>query len=248
MKTPFYTDQAVTLYHGDCLPILQELPPGIDAILTDPPYCSGGYMEAQRGAAKMQGLRSERIKEEKFKWFAGDNMTTVGLTWLLRSVLVEGRRLLFPNRSAFVFCDWRMVPALVPALESSGMRWRNLLVWDKGSAGLGCGFKPVHEMVAEFTNGATEYSTRDGQNVLRFKRVPPGQRLHNAQKPTNVLREILRVAVPENGVILDPFAGSGSTLLAAKQEGRRAIGIELDEENCENIATRLSQEMDFFNS
>lgn len=241
----YYKDEAVTLYHGDALAVLQNLTPGQDAILTDPPYCSGGYMEAQKGAAKVQGLRSQTQKTESFKWFAGDNLTTVGLTWLLRGTLIEARRLLHPNRSAFVFCDWRMIPALVPALESSGLRWRNLLVWDKVSAGLGCGFKPVHEMVAEFTNGATEYARRDGKNVLRHKRTTSAKRKHGAQKPTNLLREIIRTATRPGETVLDPFAGAGSTLVAAKQEGRRAIGVEIDEVYCEEIAKRLSQEMFF---
>lgn len=239
----YYEDAHVTIYHGDCVPIMQAMTGvELDAIITDPPYCSGGALEAQKNV-KAQGLRTATVQADDFEWFSADNMTTGGLVWLVRSVLVESRRLLKPNRSAFVFSDWRMIPHLAPALESSGLRYRNLIVWDKGSAGLGVGFKPAHELILEYTNGATEYAAKTGQNVIRSKRVHVSDRDHNCQKPVEVIAKILEVATPEGGTILDPFMGSGTMLLAAKQSGRKAIGIELNERFCESAAKRCAQEM-----
>jgi DNA modification methylase len=241
--TPFYQHGGITIYHGDCIDAVTSLPPAsVDAIVTDPPYCSGGSLEAQKNTSA-QGLRSKTVQAEDFEWFAADNMSTAGLVSLLRSVLVRSRRVLRPNRGAFVFCDWRMVPALAPALESSGMRYRNMLVWDKGSAGLGCGFKPAHEIVLEYSNGATEYFSKTGQNVLRYRRVSSAKKEHGAQKPAELIAEILNVAVPPCGVVFDPFMGSGSTLVAAQYTGRTAIGVELSERYCEIAAKRLEQEV-----
>jgi len=243
--SPYYEDASVTLYHGDCVEIMRAMDGvSIDAVITDPPYCSGGALEAQKNSGG-QGHRSERLQKGEVEWFAADNMTTGGLIWLVRSVLVESRRVMKPNRSAFVFTDWRMVPHLAPALESSGLRYRNMIVWDKMSAGLGMGFKPAHEIILEYTNGSTEYVTKNGQNVIRSRRVSSTKRDHACQKPLEVLAQLIDVSTPERGAVLDPFAGSGSTLVAAKQRGRRAIGVELSEEHCETIARRCSQEMQF---
>jgi DNA modification methylase len=241
--TPYYADDLVTIYHGDALAVMDTLSTGsVDLILTDPPYSSGGSFEAQKNT-KAQGLRSATVQSDDFEWFAADNMTTGGLVWLLRAVLIRARRVLHPNRAALVFTDWRMVPHVAPALESSGLRYRNMLVWDKRSPGLGIGFKPAHEIILEYANGTTEYQALDGQNVLRIPRVHASDKDHNAQKPVPLLSELIRVCTPGGGLVVDPFMGSGSTLYAAKRSSRRAIGIEIEERYCEIAARRCSQEV-----
>lgn len=219
---------SVTLHCGDCLELLPTLPSGsVDAVITDPPYCSGGYLEATKNTGS-QGLRSATVQADDFRWFSNDNMSTGGLIWLLRQMMVEACRLLKPNRSAFVFTDWRMVPHLAPALESSGLRYRNMIIWDKGNGGLGCGFKPAYEVILEFTNGVTEYQTKDGQNLIRIPRVSSAKREHKTQKPVELLEKLIRVACPLDGVVVDPFMGSASTGVAALQTGRKFIGFEKD--------------------
>ena len=82
--------------YGDALEWMMKLADGsIDAIITDPPYCSGAVSEASRSASKGQGRRSENLT--RFGWFVGDNMTTAGLTWLLRLMACEARRVLKPS-------------------------------------------------------------------------------------------------------------------------------------------------------
>ena len=241
--TPYYEDDLVTIYHGDCLDAMRELAPSsVDVVLTDPPYCSGGYLEAQKNT-KAQGLRGSTVNAAGFQWFA-DNMGTAGLSWLLRSIMVEARRTMLPNRPAFVFTDWRMVPTLAPVIESTGFRFRNQLIWDKGNAGLGSGFKPAYEVIMEFSKGTPEYVAKTGQNVLRHSRTSAHAKQHGAEKPIPLLVEILSLVAGE--VVLDPFMGSGTTLRAAKDLGRKAIGIEVDERYCEIAARRMAQEaLDF---
>jgi DNA modification methylase len=238
---PYYEHAGIAIYHGDCLAALAEVAPvSVGCLLMDPPYCSGGYLEAQKNT-KAQGLRGATVRAEDFVWFASDNMGTAGLAWLLRSVMLEARRILRPNRSAFVFTDWRMIPSLAPALESSGLRYRNMLVWDKLNAGLGVGFKPAHEIIMEFCNGSTEYQGLTGQNVLRVPRVPACDKEHGAQKPVGLVRQILATACPAGELVVDPFMGSGTTLDAARSLGMRAVGVDLSERNCE-IAAQLCLE------
>jgi DNA modification methylase len=226
---------------GDCLELLSMVPNVCaDVILTDPPYCSGGQLEAQRNT-KAQGIRSQIAAAPDFAWFASDNMSTAGLVWLLRSVMVEANRVLKARRSAFVFTDYRMVPNLVPPLESCGMRYRNLIVWDKGYAGLGAGFKPAHELILEFSNGATQYRTRAGQNVLRFSRVHASKKQHGAEKPVDMLGAVLAQTVGPGGLVIDPFCGSGSTGVAALRAGARFIGFERDPRYVEVSRERLAR-------
>ena len=123
------TSLSIDVICGDAIERLRELPDCVvDAIITDPPYCSGAATEAGRGAATHQGLRSETIQSGRFQWFAADNMTTMGLAWLLREIAVQAQRVLKPTGHLCVFCDWRMAFTLGPAMESAGLRQRNLVV------------------------------------------------------------------------------------------------------------------------
>lgn len=220
---------------ADCLDAMASLEAGsVDTILGDAPYCSGGYTEAERTSVKAQGVRGDR-------WFNGDNMTTMGLVWLLRQLSVQAARVLKPGGSLLIFTDWRMVPSLAPALESGGLRWRNLVVWDKGSAGMGWGFRPQHELVLQLANGTLPLRPTKAVNVIRVPRVPARKRLHPTEKPVELLRELIRHTTPKGGVVYDPFAGSGSTAEAAMLEGCQAMLSERDPAFLPVIEARLSK-------
>jgi site-specific DNA-methyltransferase (adenine-specific) len=236
--TPYYDHDGITIYHGDCKEIIHQID-GFDCVLTDPPYCSGGFNEAGKQAAKGMGLRNETIRE--LGWFVNDNMTTSGICFLLSSVSGWCARRMPPGSTFTAFTDWRMIPSLVPAIESGGMRYQSLIVWVKPNAGLGTGFKAQHELAMHFSNGTPIYYALDGANVINCKRIHSNEREHQTQKPIGLLSEIIRVTSQSGQTVLDPFMGSGSTLVAAKHLGRRAIGIELDEKYCRIAVERLAQ-------
>jgi site-specific DNA-methyltransferase (adenine-specific) len=225
--------------NGDCLDIMADLPPAsLDALVADPPYCAGAISEARRTSANGQGLRSENLR--RFGWFVGDNMGTAGLCWLLRSVAVVAKHVVKPTGGLITFCDWRMLSALQPAVESAGVRYQSLIVWDKGSMGLGSGFRNQHEMILHFTLGDPEYHDRSIANVIRCPRVTGDDREHQTQKPVEVMAELLKVVSPSGGIVLDPFCGSASTGVACLELGRRFIGIEEGEGYCEIARRRLA--------
>jgi site-specific DNA-methyltransferase (adenine-specific) len=208
----------VKLAQADALAALADLSPEtIDALIIDPPYCAGGFTEGGRTAAKGMGVTG-------FDWFQGDNMTTPGLVWLLRNVAIEAHRVLADRGSLLVFCDWRMVPMLAPALESSGLRWRNMVVWDKQSPGQGFGgFRAQHEIILHFVKGAAARLTFGVGNVIAAKRVTPKYKNHPTEKPGDVLTALIRATTPEGGTVADVFCGGGSLGAAAIATGRRAI-------------------------
>lgn len=227
-----------TLYLGDALEVMETLG-RVDSIITDPPYCSGSVSEASRTAAKGQGLRSENIK--RLGWFVGDNMGTAGLVSLLRSMAVRALHIINPEGSLLVFCDWRMVPNLAPAIESAGLRYQNMVVWDKGQMGLGMGFRAQHEIILHYTAGSPKYHDLGTANVLRSARVTANDREHQTQKPTDLMARLIRVATVPDGVVLDPFMGSGSTGVAALEAGYRFIGIERSAEHFATACRRIEE-------
>jgi len=227
-----------TLYCGDALEGISSLGElSVDAAITDPPYCAGAISEAGRTRSAGQGLRSENIR--RFGWFVGDNMGTAGLAALLRMIAFECCRVCKPSASLLVFCDWRMVATLEPAIESAGVRYQNMIVWDKGSFGLGTGFRAQHELILHFTFGAPKYNDLGTGNVLKCRRVGSDDREHQTQKPVELLKSLIEVTSPTGGRILDPFMGSGSTALACIEVDRDFVGFERDPEHFETACRRV---------
>lgn len=228
-----------TLHHGDCLEVMAGMEAGsVDAVVTDPPYCSGGFSESQKSASDGSGLRSETRKA--LGWFVADNMGTSGFCYLMRSVAAASIGVVAARGGhLLMFSDWRMIPLLVPAVEAAGWRYKNLVVWDKGSPALGWGFRTQHELVCHFTVGKPEAHDHSTGNVISIGRQPSSGREHQTQKPVPLMRRLLRVVSGDGATILDPFTGSGTTGVACIEEGRHFIGIEREAEYVEISRRRI---------
>jgi len=119
---------------------------------------------------------------------------------------------------------------------------RSLLVWDKETLGLGGteGLRPSYELVALFAAPGFAVENRSVSDVWR-QPYATARPYHPAEKPVPLLRRLIQIS--GGGSVLDPFCGSGSTLVAAKAEGLHAIGIEIEERYCEIAAQRCAQEV-----
>lgn len=208
---PYYSDDLVTLYHGDCREVLAWLE--ADVLVTDPPY----------GMAHLSGWDSPS------RAIAGDVDVTLRDTALA----------LWGDGPAAVFGTWK---------EKRPAAVRSLVIWDK-TLGTGAGMGDLdaawgnsHEEI--YILGAWKRGDRARHpSVIQTKdglRSLSGQTGHPTPKPVPLMERIISLAPA--GVIADAFAGSGSTLIAAKNQGRRAIGVELDERYCEIAARRLAQD------
>jgi site-specific DNA-methyltransferase (adenine-specific) len=219
---PYYTDDQVTLYHGDCLDIDAWL--DADVLVTDPPYgmaWESGHMYDRPAVAKQvkqYGLRQS---------VAGDNDIAV------RDDVLEA----WGDKPAAIFGTWRQ-----PRPPAT----RHRLIWDKQGRYPGlasAAFYPADEEIYIWGDGWT--SSPPQRSVITTHEMRSGANSETARlghptpKPVQLLEIIIGKAPP--GVIADPFAGAGSTLLAARNLGRRAIGVELEERYCEIIARRLAQ-------
>lgn len=183
-------------------------------LATDPPYCSGGWQESDKRRGSV-GTDSSHHK------VANDTLSTRGYIALIQRVLGKVRA-----RVSYVFTDWRMWVNLFDAMEAIGYPSRSMIIWDKGTPGMGRGWRAQHEVImccATHTDPLKDLKRSKG-NVLHHPRT--GNELHTTQKPVELMEDLLGVAVPEDGLIYDPFLGSGSTLIAAG--ARPCRGVEVD--------------------
>lgn len=238
MLTPYYTDELVTLYHGDCLEILPQLQEqSIGLVLTDPPYCSGANESSRR--AKRSSITPESVRERPT--IDSDAMGTLGFEWVTRRWLLSARKVVRRGGHLACFIDWRMMPPLATLIESAGWMWNNIIVWDKGYIGLGRGFRPQHELILTASSDAPEWFSNNSSNVIKSTRLTRTEHPH--QKPVDLLVQIIKTCTGDGEALLDPFCGAGSTVVAAKQLGRKITAIDIDEKYCEISARRSSQEM-----
>ena len=138
--------------------------------------------------------------------------------------------------SFFSFIDWRQWPNLVGAIESVNFRVNGMIVWDKGSFGTGGHLRKQHELICAASKGKPITESHAVADVLRFKRETNEK--HPSPKPAPLMGRLVSLSTGRGDVVLDPFAGCGPTLVAAKALGRRAIGVELVEAYCERAAAR----------
>jgi len=203
---PYYQDDAVTIYHGDCREILPQLEP-VDLVLTDPPYGIG--RDGKPPSTSSHG------GHRGYEFLGWDNVAPDLDT--LRLVLGGGHNSIVWGANYY------------PEVFSSSPGW---LMWDKGQR-------------IDQADGELAFSTRQGPlRVLTLNRcvLAMDGAVHPTQKPLKLMTWCIEF-FPNAQTILDPFMGSGTTLRAAKDLGRKAIGIEIEEKYCEIAAKRMAQEV-----
>lgn len=224
------------LESGEAVNILRGLPAGsVDAVITDPPYSSGAPHSAGRAAlppSKKYGLGKGGA--HKRPDFHGDNRDQRSFLLWCSMWLAECLRVSTPGAPVVVFTDWRQLPSVTDALQVAGWVWRGVAVWDKteGARPQMGRFRSQCEYMVWGTNGPSDRATDKAVGVLPgcFRHfVKKADRFHLTGKPTPLMEDVVKICRPD-GVVLDPFAGSGTTLVAALTQGRRAVGCELSNE------------------
>lgn len=215
---------------GESLDILRQLPDHcVDAVITDPPYSSGGQTHADRSKDPVAKYQQTTNKIVNRPTFAGDNRDA--RSWLHWCTLwiSECHRIVKPGGYFLMFSDWRQLPLASDAIQFGEFIWRGTIAWDKteGSRAPHKGyFRHQCEYILWGTNGACAKATHAGPYPGCFRiSVKQSDKHHLTGKPTALMEHLVSI-VPPGGVILDPFAGSGTTLVAAKNKGLNFIGIE----------------------
>jgi site-specific DNA-methyltransferase (adenine-specific) len=241
--TPYYERGGIVIYHADCFDVLHGLS-GIGAVVTDPPYSSGGAFRGDRmGSTLKKYVSSDSEQQATGIAFSGDNrdqrsfMAWCSLwLWAARAASVQGA-------TVACFIDWRQLPTMTDALQAGGWVWRGVGSWSKkfGRPRAG-GFSGACEFLAWGTNGPLIEHPAYPCGVYECGTPNPVSRDHITQKPEPVMAWAMGNVAP-GSLVLDPFMGSGTTLVVAKSRGMSAIGIEIEERYCEIAAKRLEQDI-----
>lgn len=213
---------------GDSLDVLKQIPDNsIDAVITDPPYASGGKTTGEKSA-----LPSEKYAKNKVVHrpdFIGD--TKDSRSWLHWCILWIGecQRVLKDGGYFLMFSDWRQLPTATDAIQMADLTWRGIVAWDKGLSARAPHkgyFRHQCEYIVWGTKGKCKKAVHTGPyaGCLRYQ-VMQKDKFHITGKPTALMEELVKI-IPEDGIILDPFVGSGTTAVAAKKQNRNFIGIE----------------------
>jgi site-specific DNA-methyltransferase (adenine-specific) len=207
---------ANTIIHGDCVEALATLDPAsVDFTLTDPPYLVNYQSRDGRSV----------VNDADSHW--------------LRPAFAQIHRVLKPASFCVSFYAWNRVHLFMDAWRSAGFRPVGHLVFRKRYASSARFLRYEHEAAYLLAKGDVQLPAQPISDVIEFRYT--GNKLHPTQKPTTALTPLISAFCPPDGIVLDPFAGSGSTLVAAKQLGRRYIGIEIDAQHHQTATARLAE-------
>jgi site-specific DNA-methyltransferase (adenine-specific) len=241
MIEPYYADEHVQLYHGDMREILPALDIQADAVVTDPPYGEtdlswdrwpGGWPLAVAQATSSMWVFGS------MKMFLARVQDIIEAGWKLSQDIVWEKhngsgfatdrfRRIHEHAAHWYLGPWSEIHHEVPKVVRQGRTQGTRAVRSSGE-----------HLGAIDGQAWCDDGTRLMQSVIKAKSMH-GRAIHPTEKPGQVLEPLIRYAVPDGGLVLDPFAGSASTLYTARTLGRRAVGIEASEEYCEKAAARL---------
>ena len=192
-----------------------------EILLTDPPYCSGGFQESGKVTGSIGTKQADGQGGYTTPTISSDNLSTRGYQVLMKTVLGA-----IDVKVAYIFTDWRMWVYLFDLVEGSGLGVRNMIVWNKKSPGMGNGWRAQHELVMFAHRTKPKWDNHKGYgNVLEATRS--GNELHPTQKPVEILEKLLDNTQWAEGV-LDTFGGSGTTLVAAESVGQASYIMEME--------------------
>jgi site-specific DNA-methyltransferase (adenine-specific) len=200
---PYYSEDGITIYHGDSLEIIPTLDTDVHAVISDPPY-----------GVKLADWDRYPTQEELTRCIEASSTGTV--VWFGAASAHCMKALLSLEPICNRIYIWHNPFTLT---NSDGAFWQ---------------YQPIYVW------GHLKGLKRD---VMTYMTSDPVGRVHPAQKPEPVMQKLISAATDEGQTVLDPFMGSGTTLRAAKDLGRRAIGIEREEKYCEIAVKRLAQEV-----
>ncbi|MGE0290441.1 MAG: DNA methyltransferase [Acetobacteraceae bacterium] len=204
-----------TIIHADCITAMGELAPhSVDFVLTDPPYIVDYRSRDGRTVAN----------DDNAQW--------------LRPAFAHIHRVLKPASFCVSFYAWNRVHLFMAAWREAEFRPVGHIVFRKRYASSARFLRYEHEVAYLLAKGDVTPPAQPLSDVIEFRYT--GNRLHPTQKPTAALAPLISTFCPAGGLVLDPFAGSGSTLVAAQQLGRRFLGFEIDAQHHRTAAARLA--------
>ena len=244
---PYYEKDGIVIYHGDCREVLPSLPSDyFDLVLTDPPY--GHNNNSNDLIHRWEVALGKQKHVEESRPIANDG---VEANKLVRWCMSEWHRVLKDCCCCCCCCGGG-------GPDPQFARWslwldevfnfKQMVVWDKGPMGMGWHYRRSYETVLVGTKGSGKCNWYDEtdrvENIIRdIPKIIPSKTDHPTPKPEILMKRFISWHTKEHDIVLVSFMGAGTTLRAAKDLNRRAIGIEIEERYCEIAAKRLAQEV-----
>ena len=227
------------MINGDCREILKSgelIIPPIDMVLTDPPY----------GVAYKSTFGKGAVTREKYQSEIEADSTVAEAIESFHDTMMAMLPYLADTCELYIFSEWHVSPSWHLYLESLaeyGISLEQLIIWEKGYPGLGdftynwgCG----HEFIYYLKKGKRPVPYRRS-GIIHVDKVRPGTNVHPTQKPLELLDILIQYSTEPGQFVFDPYAGSGSTVVAARDAGRSAIGIEIEPGYYETACKRLQE-------
>lgn len=228
----------VILLHGDSVALAPTIEGPINCIITDPPYgvdFSSGFAKTDKGKKFTRKIEND-----------GDVGTAIDVFRVVMEPLCVK---LADTADVYVFTSWNVLEWWMPAVKQlPDLELVNMLIWEKGWPGLGdleANWPLSYECILYLKKGRRPIKRRR-PTVLSYDRVRSGVNIHPSEKPVELLKVLIGQSTDPGDLIVDPFAGSASTLLAAREMERRAIGFEVDDAYYADAAHRLNTTMTLF--
>ena len=212
-----------TLINGDALTVLRQMEAeSVNFIITDPPY----GVDFQSGRVE-KARRKDKIANDKapFIWW-----------------LYDAFRVLTVGGGLLCFSRWDVQQVFIDAMKIAGFSVKSVIVWDRVVHGMGdlkSTFAPRYDTCIFAVKGSYAFPNGRPADVIQCQRINGADLRHPKEKPLDLMRRLIEATTKPNDLILDPFAGSGTTLVAALQSGRRYIGVELSPQHHETAQRRL---------
>ncbi|EJL6392718.1 site-specific DNA-methyltransferase [Vibrio vulnificus] len=199
----------------------------VDLVITDPPYES---LEKHRKIGTTTRLKvSKASSNQWFQIFPNERF---------ESLLQEVYRVLKKNSHFYLFCDQETMFVIKPIAEKVGFKFWKPIVWDKVTIGMGYHYRARHEYILFFEKGKRKLNDLGVPDILQSKRVYRG---YPTEKPVDLLEVLISQSSTEGELVMDPFFGSGSTLVAAKKLNRNCIGCDISDAAHEHFQGRVEK-------
>jgi adenine-specific DNA-methyltransferase len=222
------------IHFGDCRDLIETMPEqSINCVITDPPY-----------GANFWSRRAQTAAGKKWVKPVNNDQDLEGALTLFAEVLEALEKKCVDEVDVYVFTRWDIVGAWIDLInECPWLQYKMMLIWDKGIPGMGdidsnwgCG----HELILYCKRGRREVAYRRS-GIIAVDKVHASALIHPTEKPVPLLEKFVEMSTERGDVVFDPFSGSGSTVMAAKNLGRIGIGCENDEDHYARSTNRISE-------
>ena len=234
----------IDLHNGDCLEVMKSIANNsIDLVVTDCPYkiVSGGCRKVDKGD-ETSGILNRR-REKRTDWV--DEVRT-GKLFKHNEIqfsewLPDVYRILKDKSHCYIMVNSRNLAELQKQSEKVGFKFQNLLMWDKGNVTPNKWYMQGFECILMLRKGgAKNINNLGSSNILKVPNII-GNKTHPTEKPIDLMRILIENSTQPNEVVLDPFMGSGSTMIACLNTNRKGIGIELDKHYFDVAQKRINE-------